>query len=89
MTNKEIIKQIARWQVSDYTHGLTCGSDTCNHVLLEPVEKNGKVVLVCPTEGCGYEQSYIPPCVLNANIEKMEHSIMSIFDKMEGKRDIE
>jgi hypothetical protein len=84
MKNEDIIKQIARWQVSDYVHGLTCGSDTCNHVLLEPIEKNGKVILVCPTEGCDYEQEYLPKCVLDADIEKMEQSIMEIFNKMKG-----
>lgn len=84
MTNEDIIKQIARWQVSDYVHGLTCGSDTCNHVLLEPIEKNGKVILVCPTEGCDYEQEHLPKCVLDADIEKMERSIMDIFNKMKG-----
>ena len=87
MKNEEIIKQIARWQASDFVHGLTCGSDTCNHVLLEPVEENGKVILVCPTEGCDYKQSYIPPCVLSADVDKMEDSIKSIFKQMKGSQD--
>ena len=84
MKNKDIIKQIVRWQKSNYVHGLTCRSDTCDHVLLEPIEKNGRIILVCPTIGCDYKQSYIPPCILSADIEKMERSIENVFNKIKG-----
>jgi hypothetical protein len=86
MKNEEIIKKITRWQACDCVHGLTCGLNDCDHVLLEAIEKDGKVILVCPTEGCSYEQEYIPECVLNADLDKTEKSINDIINKLKGNR---
>ena len=83
MTNEEKIKQIEKWQHCDCLHPLTCGSDGCNHVVLKAVEKDNKVILVCPE--CDYKQEYIPNCVLNADVDKVQASYEYVISRMKGK----
>lgn len=69
MTNKDKIEKIEKWQKSPYTHELTCGEYDCQGIL-EPIELDNKVVLVCPE--CNYTQSYIPECVYNIDYKQFE-----------------
>ncbi len=78
MKNKEIIKKIDQWQRSSCTHELTCGSDICR-LALKAVEKEGKVILKCMNPSCNYEQTFIPPPVLKANIKKIEKEIKEML----------
>jgi hypothetical protein len=57
MNSNELVQRIKKWQANPHFHPLTCGVDS-GHEILEPVEKDGKVSLVCPT--CGWVQSYMP-----------------------------
>jgi len=82
MKNEKIIEQIEKWQKCDYVHALTCGSNTCDNVALVPIEKDGIVILVCPTKNCDYKQSYLPECVLSADVEGIEDSIGNIINKI-------
>jgi hypothetical protein len=86
MKNEEIIEKIEKWQQCDCVHPLTCGSDTCSHSNLKPIEKDGEVIMICPAEDCDYKQSYIPQCVLNADIDKIEDSVKSIFKQIKGNQ---
>jgi len=66
--NTEKIRKIEEWQHCDYVHQLTCGSGTCNHISLIPVEIDYQVVLKCPQ--CGHIQTFIPESVLLTDIQK-------------------
>jgi hypothetical protein len=59
MTNEEIetMEAIRKYQNCDYLHPLTCGNDS-RHALLKPIEKDGKIILVCPD--CDYVQNWHP-----------------------------
>lgn len=61
MTNELKIDRIRAWQNAGYVHPLTCGVSSL-HENLDPVEKDGNVILRCPT--CGYEQTWIPEVCL-------------------------
>lgn len=84
MTNEDIIKKVIEWQVSPYTHELTCGSETCKHVPLHPVEKEGKVVLKCLV--CDYEQTFIPEHILETDIDKIEQTFNDLLKKRVDKK---
>jgi hypothetical protein len=51
MDNKKFIEIINKYQSNNYIHELTC---ICGAGALDPVEKNGKVILKC--KSCPYEQ---------------------------------
>lgn len=76
-TNQEIIESVKRHQGNQYLHPLTCGKDS-RHDILVPEERDGKVVLVCPT--CGYVQTMIPECVTELSKEHHE----ALRDAMSG-----
>ena len=59
--NAAIIEAVRRWQADPYVHSLTCGNDRCR-ADLEPEERDGRVVLVCPA--CGQVQTWIPAGIL-------------------------
>jgi len=61
MTNAQKIANIQAWQNAGYVHELTCGVDS-RHEALVPEERDGEVILVCPT--CQKVQTFIPPVVL-------------------------
>lgn len=56
MTNEELIKAVEKHQSNPFVHPLTCGVSS-SHELLIAEEKDGEVVLVCPT--CGHVQKNI------------------------------
>lgn len=62
-TNADIIRIVNKWQTSAMLHDLTCGADS-RHASLAPVERDGKIVLECPT--CGAVQERIPDFVLQS-----------------------
>jgi len=62
-TNEEIIRIVTKFQNFGMIHELTCAVDSL-HAALEPVERDGRVVLVCPT--CGTVQERIPDYVLTS-----------------------
>lgn len=64
MTKAELIKKITEFQHNSAFHPLTCGNDSSHHPVLEAKEINGKILLVCPAENCGYTQDWIPEYVL-------------------------
>lgn len=66
MTNEEKISAVTRWQTAGYVHPLTCGVNS-GHENLRAVERDGRVILECPT--CGYVQEDIPAVVLHATLE--------------------
>ncbi len=61
-TNTQQLVAIKSWQNLGFVHELTCGDDT--HLdqgarpVLEGIEKDGKVFLICPK--CGYLQERVP-----------------------------
>ncbi len=75
MTNQEKIRKVAKWQGFDYVHPLTCGNDS-GHPNLVPIEKEGRVKLVCIR--CGYEQE-IPDFVLQADLRTPEELLAQKF----------
>lgn len=60
--NEELIKRIKGWQSNPYVHPLTCGVDS-RHEVLDAVEKDGEVILSCPT--CGWVQNPLPMVVMS------------------------
>ena len=62
-SNEDIIRIVTKYQNFGMVHELTCASDS-RHAALEPVERAGKVILVCPT--CGAVQEEIPAFVLGS-----------------------
>ncbi len=62
-TNADIIRIVNKWQEAGFVHELTCRADS-RHEALTPVEREGKVVLLCPT--CGEAQEEIPALVLGS-----------------------
>ena len=85
MTIKEKIEAITKWQNCKFVHPLTCGSKDCNHIPLKPIEKEGKVVLIC--KDCDYEQEYLPIYVLKADIDKIEKNTNKILKILENKNE--
>lgn len=71
MSNEEKIQAIWYWQNKVPFHPLTCGVQS-SHAELVGQEKDGNVILVCPT--CGYEQDYVPSVVYTTyeNREELE-----------------
>lgn len=65
LTNAEIIEAIERYQNYGYVHPLTCGNANCREIL-EAAERDGQVVLVCPT--CGLVQTHLPPFVIQLGL---------------------
>ena len=57
MTNQDLIDAVKAHQSNKYVHPLTCGVDS-RHEILVAEEREGKVVLTCPT--CGWVQGYMP-----------------------------
>lgn len=62
-SNEDIIRIVTKYQNFGMVHELTCATDS-RHQALEPVEQDGKVVLVCPT--CDAVQESIPAFVLGS-----------------------
>jgi len=62
-TNADIIRIVSKWQAAGFIHELTCRVDS-RHEALVPVEREGRVVLACPT--CGAVQEHIPAVVLGS-----------------------
>src|SRR5688572_9731472 len=62
-SNEDIIRIVTKYQNFGMVHELTCASDG-RHEALEPVERDGKIVLVCPT--CDAVQEEIPAFVLGS-----------------------
>ena len=69
-SNEDIIRIVNKYQNFGIVHELTCGADS-RHQALEPLERDGKVVLVCPT--CGEVQEKIPEFVLGSE-EMIDYS---------------
>jgi len=63
MTNADIIRIVKKWQAAGFVHELTCRIDS-THDPLVPIEREGAVVLGCPT--CGTAQERIPDFVLQS-----------------------
>ena len=63
--NTEIMVKIREWQNCPYVHQMTCGNDS-THGLLEPVDRDGDVILICPD--CDYEQDWIPDVVADTDV---------------------
>jgi len=77
MTNQEKLSRIKLWQQSVNVHPLTCGNNS-KHSLLEPVERDGEVILVC--KDCEYTQSKIPAAVFKISEEFLTKSPFDYFD---------
>jgi len=69
-TNEDIIRIVSKYQNFGLVHELTCTVDS-RHAALEPVERDGKVILTCPT--CGAIQETIPEFVLGSE-EMIDYS---------------
>ena len=65
MTNPEIIAAIERWQTDPRLYPLTCCTSAVTHTPLQPIEKAGQIILVCPD--CGHRKHDIPEDVLEWN----------------------
>ena len=62
-TNEDIIRIVKKWQDGPLIHELACANDE-RHPLLTPIERDGKVVLICLK--CGYVRVRIPDEILDA-----------------------
>lgn len=80
LTNAEKVEKINRFQKGGYFHELTCGVDTCRS-LLEAIEKDGVVLLVCNHPGCDYSQNYIPEVILAQDYDALDEQRKHWFDK--------
>ena len=65
MTNEEIIAAVNRWQADPRLRPMTCGNSREGHLPLKPIERAGRVILVC--SNCEYSQVFIPDVVLQWN----------------------
>ena len=65
MTNPEIIAAVERWQTDPRLCPLTCRASGDVHGPLQPIEKDGHIMLVCPNCGCSEDE--IPDVVLKWN----------------------
>ncbi len=70
MTNQEKIEKVKQWQSAPHHHPLTCGNYSL-HAELKPVERKGRVVLMC--NDCGFLQE-IPDSVLQADLKTPEEA---------------
>lgn len=61
--NQDIIRIVKKWQAAGFVHELTCRVDSTHEALI-PIERDGKVVLGCPT--CGTAQELLPKFVLES-----------------------
>ncbi len=61
MQNYEVVRKILNWQTNPHAPRLKCPKDDRHHELV-PVEKRGRVVLVCTD--CDYVQTWVPGEVL-------------------------
>ena len=79
MKNEDIIRIVNKWQGAGFVHELTCGNDS-RHEALVPEERNGKVILICPT--CDYTQEYIPDSVLcsEEDLDQMAKKLKKLKD---------
>lgn len=62
-TNADIIRIVEKWQGAGLLHELTCRVDN-RHQALVPIEREGKVILLCPT--CQAVREDIPAVVLGS-----------------------
>lgn len=62
---KYIIEKVKQWQNFKYVKPLVCRREGCD-AKLQPVEKQDRVVLVCPK--CKAIQNYIPKAILAADV---------------------
>jgi hypothetical protein len=65
VTNPEIIAAVERWQTDSRLYPLTCRIDGQVHAPLQPIERGGQIILVCPD--CGHREAQIPDVVLEWN----------------------
>jgi len=77
LTNSQIIERVKAWQSAGFVHPLTCIGSS-KHPLLEPVEKDGKVILRCPK--CKREQLNIPPSILTITPEMMAEEKQKLIE---------
>ncbi|MEK7545886.1 MAG: hypothetical protein AAB554_02295 [Patescibacteria group bacterium] len=78
-TNEDIIRIVTKYQRFGMVHELTCTIDS-RHEALEPVERDGKVILECPT--CGTTQEHIPSFVLTSE-ELLDYSTLKMAEALE------
>lgn len=81
-SNEDIIRIVGKWQANGLFHELTCGADS-RHLPLEAVERDGKVVLVCPT--CAWTQEHIHEAVLGAE-PALDFSMQLLTAALEDER---
>jgi hypothetical protein len=82
---EEIIEAIDFYQDKFWGHSLTCGNDSRHYVLRgkivgEEPEEQEEVILYCPTEGCDYEQEWIPEYVFQ--VYRGREKLKSIWNNM-------
>ncbi len=75
-TNQAIIRIVSKYQACPFVHPLTCAENSL-HAELIPEERDGRVVLVCPT--CNHVQESIPKPVLDS--EEYIDTLTSAADK--------
>ncbi len=61
MNASDIVRKILNWQTNPHAPRLRCRKDQGHHELV-PVERQGRVVLVCTD--CDYVQRWVPGEVL-------------------------
>ena len=85
-TNQEIIRIVKLWQESGHVHELTCRLDS-THATLIPFERDGKVLLGCPT--CGTAQDLLPKFVLESEswLEVLNQRALETIRLKELERD--
>jgi hypothetical protein len=84
MNNEEKKRKIREWQMSNYVHPLTCGTDKCTYNL-RPVEIEDKVILKCLA--CDYTQEHIPEIVFRTDIKKLNKSMKKMINNMKEDKE--
>ncbi len=77
LSNEEIVAKVNQWQTAGFVHEMTCAVDSA-HGSLEAAEIDDKVVLVCTSNDCTYHQTYIPPSVLEFDVEASRENLQKL-----------
>jgi len=64
----EVLRRIRQWQTFQYVTPMVCALDR-THGKLKPKKQDGRIVLICPAEGCLYETVNIPEYFRNPGFE--------------------
>lgn len=77
MANEVLLERLQRWQRKPLFHELTCRIDS-RHALLEPIEEEGQVILLCPD--CKHKQTGIPKIFFSDDFDRLYEEQKNLLD---------